>query len=62
MSSGFRTIVPPEACADRSLELRKAYRWNIGKKYADGVTTDFAVKHIGGIEPMTYQNACAPAW
>ena len=34
VSSGFRTIVPPEACADRSLELRKAYRWNIGKKYA----------------------------
>ncbi len=60
--NGFRTIVPAEACADRSPELHKAYRWSIGKKYADAVATDSAGKHIGGIEPMTYQNAWAPAW
>ena len=35
VSYGFRTIVPKEACADRSKELHDMYLWNIGKKYAE---------------------------
>ena len=35
ISYGFRTIVPKEACWDRSIELHNMYLWNIEKKYAD---------------------------
>ncbi len=62
ISNGFRTIVPKEACADRSKELHEMYLWNIGKKYADVISVDETIAHLNSMEPMTYQNQWKPAW
>lgn len=56
ISNGFRTIVPREACWDRSTELHEMYLWNIGKKYADVVPTGEAVDYLMGLTPMEYDN------
>ena len=62
VSYGFRTIVPKEACADRSKELHDIYLWNIGKKYADVLSTDEVVAYLNSLEPMTYDNRWPPVW
>ncbi|MDR2932689.1 MAG: isochorismatase family protein [Oscillospiraceae bacterium] len=56
ISHGFRTIVPREACWDRSVELHEMYLWNIGKKYADVVSTQDSVEYLNRIAPMHYAN------
>lgn len=62
VSNGFRTIVPSEACADRVQELHDTYLWNIGKKYADVVSTDETIAYLSKIAPMKYQNQWEPTW
>lgn len=62
VSHGFRTIVPREACADRSRELHDTYLWNINKKYADVISTDETVAYLKSLEPMTYMNQWDPVW
>lgn len=56
ISYGFRTIVPKEACWDRSIELHNMYLWNIEKKYADVISTDATVEYLNKLKKMDYQN------
>lgn len=62
VSYGFRTIVPREACADRSKELHELYLWNINKKYADVLPADRVVEYLNALEPMKYASQWAPEW
>ena len=56
ISHGYRTIVPQEACWDRSVDVNEMFLWNIGQKFADVVKTEEIVGYLNRLAPLTYDN------
>lgn len=54
VSYGYRTIVGTDCVTDRSEETHNMYLWNMGKKYADNMTSDEIIAEIKKLDRLEY--------